>query len=38
MRAKLDENRPVQAVALFEEPGWECHTVANEDSVPPSPA
>jgi predicted nuclease of predicted toxin-antitoxin system len=33
MRAKLDENLPVGAVHLFQEHGWECHTVADEDLV-----
>jgi predicted nuclease of predicted toxin-antitoxin system len=33
MRAKLDENLPVEAVNLFEEHGWECHTVADEELV-----
>lgn len=30
MRAKLDENLPVEAVALFREHGWHCDTVADE--------
>jgi predicted nuclease of predicted toxin-antitoxin system len=30
MRAKLDENLPVEAVTLFGEHGWECDTVADE--------
>ena len=33
MRAKLDENLPLDAVSLFEECGWQCETVADEGLV-----
>jgi predicted nuclease of predicted toxin-antitoxin system len=30
MRAKLDENMPLEAVAVLEDAGWECSTVFDE--------